>query len=332
MQTSTEYKSYVNSMKNYETTQGRKEYQAPFAEDFEAIYTKAKEQEIGLTNAKEFLQDLSRDEIRTLQKYTGLADSVNVDSLSSEGAYNLLLHDYEKYDFNGDGVAEVGAAKSRPLVPTNMPADVRDAYINAMNSMSDRDKLLSSMLTLDPARLKAMLNDEPYTPTKIDYDFLKTAVENLLNPQSGGFTSEDTKTSIRAFWDAFNASFTGDKTPQESEKRSDAVAEFLKDLRTKGAAKYLADLNQEKIDKLVEEFEQKLLETMGDSPQSLVQIAKQVEDYKKQLTEAMQEKMENEKKNAGENSPHMSKNSAVQMLIEMQQEKREEPLKKLLTN
>ena len=330
MQTSTEYKSYVNSMKNYETTQGRKDYQAPFREAFEALYSQAKEEDIGLTNAKEFLQGLSEDEIRTLQKYTGLADSVNVDTLSSEGAYNLLLHDYEQYDFNGDGAVEVGIGKLRPLVPTNMPADVRDAYINAMNSMSDRDKLLSSMLTLDPARIKAMINNEPYTPTTIDYDFLKERVEDILNPKGGAFTSEDTKTSIRAFWDAFNNSFTGDKTPKTDERRSDAVAEFLKDLRTKGAAKYLADLNQEKIDKLVEEFEQKLLETMGDSPEALAQIAKQVEDYRKQLIEAMQEKMENEKRNAGEKSPTLSSNSAVQMLIEMQQEKREEPLKELL--
>lgn len=330
MQTSTNYESYLNSMKMYETTQGRKDYQAPFAEGFEVIYDKAKEEEIGLSNAKEFLQGLSSKEVKILQKYSGLADSVNVDTLSAEGAYNLLLHDKEQYDFNGDGVAEVGIGKHMLPVPINMPTDVRDAYISAMNSLSGKDRLMSSMLTMDPARLASRLNNEPYSATRMDYNYLKTAVDNALNPTGGAFTSEGTKESIRTFWDAFNTSYTGDKTQDETEERSDEVAQFLKDLRTKGAAQFLADLNQEKINKLVDEFEKRLKESMGDSPEALAEIAQLVEDYRMQLIKEMQEKSENEKIITGEKGPHFSSNTAVQMLIDMHKEETPEPLKELL--
>ena len=324
------YQSYLNSMKNYETPQGRKNYQAPFAEGFETIYEKAKEEKIDLSNAKEYLNSLSSSELQTLQKYSGLADEINIDTLSAEGSYNLLLHDKEHYDFNADGVAEVGEARTRLPVPINMPTDVRDAYISAMNSLSDKDKMMTSMLTLDPAYLTSILNNEPYTPTKIDYNFLKTAVQSSLNPTGGAYTSEDTKVSIKAFWDAFSISYQGDKTQNEDEERSPEVSKFLKDLRTKGAAQFLADFNQEKIDALVKKFEEKLKKEMGDSPKALEEIAKLVEDYRKKLLEEMQEQTDNEHKLKGESSSHISSNSAVQMLIDMQKEKSTEPLRKLL--
>lgn len=329
MQSQTSYESYLNSMKNYQTTQGRIEYQEPFAEDFEAIYNKAKEQEIGLSDARNFLETLSSSEVKTLQKYSGLADSINIDSLSAEGAYNLLLHDNEQYDFDSDGVAEVGIGKRKLAVPINMPKDVRDAYISAMNSLSDKEKLMSMTLTFDSAYLLSKINNEPYTPTNMDYSFLKNRVESMLNPTDGGFTSEETKATIQTFWDAFNSAYTGDTA--ENEIKNDAVSEFLKELRTKGAAGYLADLNKEKIEKLVDEYKEKLLKEMGDSPEALQEIAKLVEDYKKQLLEEMREKSENEKMNAGEQTSMVSKNSTVAMFLQMQQEKQTKPLQELLS-
>lgn len=132
METLTAYKSYLSAMQNYQTPQGRKDYQAPFANQFEAIYNKAQNEDIKLSIAKDFLNNLSQSELTTLQKYSGLADSIDVNSLSAEGAYNLLMHDNEQYDFNSDGVAEVGIGKRGLAVPINMPSDVRDAYISAM--------------------------------------------------------------------------------------------------------------------------------------------------------------------------------------------------------
>lgn len=329
METNAAYQSYMNAMRNYETTQGRQDYQEPFAQSFEAIYNKAKEQDIKLSNAKEFLSELSDSQITTLQKYSGLADTIDLDALSAEGAYNLLMHDYEKYDFNADGVAEVGEGRSILPVPTNMPADVRDAYISAMNSLSDKEKLMASTLAFDPARLQARINNETYTPTKIDYNFLKEQVQNRLNPTSGGYTSDEAKEVYSAFWNAFESAYSQESTQEIQEQRSDDVANFLKDLREKGALKFLADLNQEKIDKLVEEYKQQLIEQMGDSPEAMADIEKLVEEFKKNLLEEMQKKYEEEAKQKGK-SVSLSSDSFVQELIELQLNTDTKPLEKLL--
>lgn len=322
METNTAYQSYLSAMKNYQVPQGRKEYQAPYANQFEAIYNKAKEQDVKLSNAKDFLASLSQSEMQTLQKYSGLADSVNVDALSSEGAYNLLKHDNEQYDFNNDGVAEVGIGKHMLPVPTTMPADVRDAYVSAMNSLSDKDKFMAMTLTFDPAHF----SDTPSKQTTIDYNFLKERIENRLNPRNGGYISEETKAATLAFWNAFNSAYTGDKTQNTAEGTDSAVAQFLKDLRTKGAAKFLADLNEEKIKKMVEEYKQKLIDEMGDSPEAMQKIEKIVEDFMKKFIE----KMEDETKNKNKKIAPISSDSLVQQIIDMQQKKETKPLEKLL--
>lgn len=329
METTSAYQSYLSAMQNYQLPQGRKDYQAPYANQFEAIYTKAKAENVDLSNAQEFLTTLSQSELKTLQKYTGLADDINISSLSAEGAYNLLLHDKEQYDFNGDGVAEVGIGKHFLPVPANMPADVRDAFISAMNTLSDKEKLMAMSLTLDPAYLKASINNEPYTPTKMDYSYLKKQVDSRLNPTNGGFTSQDAKQAYAAFWNAFNALYTGDKTVTETEETDTTVAKFLQDLRTKGAAQFLHDLNQEKIDKLVEEYKQKLIDEMGDSPEAMQKIDKLVEDFRQNLMEELKKKMEEEKKAKGE-SVALSGDALVQKLIEMQLKNETSPLNKLL--
>jgi len=328
-----DYESYINSMKNYQTTQGRRDVQTPYAQEFEAIYNEAKKQEIGLSDAKEFLKSLSSDEIRTLQKYSGLADSINIDAISAEGAYNLLLPDNEQYDFNSDGVAEVGEAKHLLSIPTNMPVDVRDAYISAMNSMSDKEKLMSMTLSFDKAYLVAKLNNESYTPTTIDYNYLKNSVENSLNPKGGGFISAEASAVIQKFWDAFNSAYTGDTSEKEFSERnsSDAVSQFLQDLHTKGAAQFLADLNTEKIDKLVDEYKEKLIKEMGETAETTQKIAQLVENYKKELLDEMREKTEDKQKSEGEKATIVSKNSFVQIFLEMQQETKSKPLESLLT-
>lgn len=329
METRADYQSYLNVMQNYQIPQGRKDYQAPFAESFELIYAKVQEQDVKLSNAKSFLESLSQSELRTLQKYSGLADSINIDSLSAEGAYNLLMHDNEQYDFDGNGTAEVGIGKHFLPIPKNMPADVQEAYISAMNSLDDKDKLMAMTLTFDPAHLDSVINNKPYTPTNMDYNYLKSRVENMLNPQNGGYTSPETKESITAFWNAFDAAYTGDKTQYTQSEENSAVEKFLSDLRTKGAAKFLADLNQEKIDKMVEEYKQKLMEEMGDSPEAMEKIAKLVEEFKKNLIEEMREKMQDELKNAKDVN-FVKLDTFMMTMLNNMQEKKPSPLKELL--
>ncbi|MFA5461398.1 MAG: hypothetical protein WC274_04890 [Sulfurimonas sp.] len=126
----------------------------------------------------------------------------------------------------------------------------------------------------------------------------------------------------------FEIPYTEEKK-EEKETRSSqmdsAVTDFLKNLREKGAAKFLADLNQEKIDKLVEEYKQKLIDNMGDSPEALQEIAKLVEDFKTKLIEEMKDKMEDEIKNT---KNKLSGNTLVESHLNSQ--KKSTPLEELL--
>lgn len=327
METSASYQSYISSMQNYQTTQGRKNYQEPFANKFEEIYNQAQSADINLKNAKDFLQNLSSAELHTLQKYSGLAEAIDIDAISAEGAYNLLMHDNEQYDFNNDGIAEVGISKHMLPIPTTMPVDVRDAYIKAMNSLDDKDKLMSMMLTFDMGRLQSQLEGTPYKPQTVDYDYLSSRVDSILNPKPPAFTSEKTKESIRAFWEAFESSYTGDKTKTQETQEDSAVAKFLNDLTTKGAAKFLADFNMEKIQAKIDEFRKKLEKQIGDSPQAVQEIEKMVEDYTKQLLEELQASLD-----SGKEEKPGTADAIIKSLLKMKVDNPAKPLEELLSS
>lgn len=211
------------------------------------------------------------------------------------------------------------------LASLNMPKDVKDAFMGAVNSLEGGDKLMALSLTLDLGRLNATLNNSEYKPTLMDYDYLKGRVESFLNPTNGGYTSSEAKESIGNFWKSFeNIYGANEKNSTDAEQNSAEVENFLSDLRTKGAAKFLADLNQEKIDKMVEEYKQKLIEQMGDSPEAMKEIEKMVADYRKQLLEELQNSLD-----ADEKTTPINANAMVQLMLNMQ-EKQTKPLDKLL--
>ena len=327
METSASYQSYIASMQNYQIPEGRKNYQEPFSKQFEDIYNQAQKADINLKNAKDFLEELSSTELQTLQKYSGLAEAIDVDAISPEGAYNLLMHDNQQYDFNNDGVAEVGIAQHGLPVPTTMPVDVRKAYIEAMNSLDDKDKVMSMMLTFDMGRLSSQMNGTPYTPPTIDYSYLSSRVDSVLNPKPPAFTSEETKKSISAFWEAFESSYTGDRTKSEETEENSAVAKFLNDLLTKGAAKFLADFNMEKIQAKIDEYRKKLIEEMGDSPEAMEQIEKMVADFTKQLMEELQASLD-----SAEDEKPGSTDAIIKSILEMKDETSAKPLEELLSS
>lgn len=160
----------------------------------------------------------------------------------------------------------------------------------------------------------------------MDYDYLKNRVDTLLNPLSGGYTSESAKESLGDFWRNFENIY-GAGTKDSSEQSDADVTKFLNDLRTKGAAKFLADLNQEKIDKMVEEYKQKLLDKMGNSPEAMQEIEKMVADYKKQLLEELQNSLDNDDKKGVSITPDALIQS---LLLDSKQGKEKSPLQELL--
>ena len=120
----------------------------------------------------------------------------------------------------------------------------------------------------------------------------------------------------------------GNLPNDDAETTDSAVEKFLHDLRTKGAAKFLADLNQEKIDKMVEEYRQKLIAQMGDSSDAMAKIEKMINDFRKQLIEEMLTKMEDENERKNENT-FISAETMMFALMDSQKQQKQ-PLEVLL--
>jgi DNA-binding transcriptional MerR regulator len=65
------------------------------------------------------------------------------------------------------------------------------------------------------------------------------------------------------------------------------LQKFKDDLKTKGAVKFLYEFNLEKIEKMVEEYRDKLLEEMKNNPELDIDIEEMVSSYKKELLERL---------------------------------------------
>ena len=222
MENSTDYINHVNIVKDLSLYNTVRENQKPFEDKFEAIYAQAKEADVKLTDAKDFLAELSRDELRTLQKFEGLADAIDVESLSDEGAYNLLMHDYEKYDFDGDGAVMRGAAKTLAHIPQHMDDEAKKVWVKALNAMGDDFMAIGSVTMslneeytkrqiaqhlsqlseseIDKMQesasfdIRAFIDEtlsKPYHPKTLDILDILDEVDSKINRTDGGYSSPE---------------------------------------------------------------------------------------------------------------------------------------------
>lgn len=79
------------------------------------------------------------------------------------------------------------------------------------------------------------------------------------------------------------------KTPDEKSASDSELQQFKSDLVKKGAAQFLKDLNEEKINAMVEEYRQKLLKEKEQNPDKPMDINQMVSDFRKQLLKEMME-------------------------------------------
>lgn len=182
--------------------------------------------------------------------------------------------------------------------------------------------------------MQAKLEQQHYNTSIQNFNQTHKNTTNTSEPINNTYSIEEAKAYSQVFSDSSGAVIKFEETV-DSEPKNEAVEKFLYDLRTKGAAQFLNDLNKEKIEKLVEEFKQKLIETMGDSPEAMVDIEKLVENFKKQLLEEMKERFEDEAKRKKElQTPQIqvSKNPQVQEMLNFQTKKSANPLEELLKN
>ena len=197
MQINQAYTEHVNIVKDLKMTDSFYEVREPYKEGFEEIYNQAKEENVNISNAKEFLGTLSKDELDTLQHFSGLADDINVEGLSDEGSYNLLLHHYERYDFDNDGLRSAGIGKTRPLIPQNMSSQDKRSLVDTVND---------AFLGLSAIIFSNMTINGP-TNDRVDYSSIKERMESILNPKNEKYSSLEFRESINNFWSEFQNNY-----------------------------------------------------------------------------------------------------------------------------
>ncbi|WP_440054523.1 hypothetical protein ACSLBF_17000 [Pseudoalteromonas sp. T1lg65] len=94
--------------------------------------------------AKDFLNSLSAQDLELVRKANSLADTINIEQLTKEGAQNLLARPDGTglVDLNNDGIVEVGVAKTIHFPPVNAPQFVKDAWEASTDGMSEGDKAI----------------------------------------------------------------------------------------------------------------------------------------------------------------------------------------------
>lgn len=205
MNLNSSYVEHVNIMKNLKLSDDFYEIRKPYVESFETIYQKVKSEEVNISNAKDFLNSLSKEELNTLQHYSGLADEINVSKLSDEGSYNLLLHHYEKYDFNNDGITEDGIARTASLIPQSLPNADKKALVDTFNAMDFKDVMMASIVLMSPP---IFVNGEFRPSNKaMTMDDIKNRIDNILDPRNNKNSSLEFRDTIKSFWDLFTKNY-----------------------------------------------------------------------------------------------------------------------------
>lgn len=205
MNTNINYTEHVNIVKNLKMEDSFFEVREPYKDEFEIIYNKVSENNIDMSNAKEFLNSLTKEELSTLQNYTRLADEVNIDNLSDEGAYNLLLHHYEKYDFNNDGIREDGIAKTSGMIPQSLGNDEKKALVETFNSMDFKDVMTVSILFIQsPISIDGELQP---SNQNINLEDIRARIIDILNPKNKNNSTQEFKNTINNFSDIFEQNY-----------------------------------------------------------------------------------------------------------------------------
>lgn len=112
------------------------------------------------------------------------------------------------------------------------------------------------------------------------------------------------------------------KTRDEINAEDGELAQFKSDLVTKGAAVFLKDLNEEKIEALVEEYRQKLLKEKEKNPEQPMDINQMVNDFRKQLLEELMEAQKAQQENKPTQSTALMSSDILERIKTAQSEEK----------
>lgn len=104
---------------------------------FQSILGRASEADLSeKSKAKEFLNSLSPRELDLVRLAHCLADPIDINSLSEEGARNLLVEPGAAQDLDNNGLTSVGKGNSFAFPPNNAPASFKKAWAEAIEGMN----------------------------------------------------------------------------------------------------------------------------------------------------------------------------------------------------
>ncbi|NCP63527.1 MAG: hypothetical protein GW763_12290 [Paraglaciecola sp.] len=200
-------------------------------DQFTDLLTEAKNQQ---GSSKSKLQSLTVDELRVIQKAHGLADPININSLTEEGAANLFgqVDHSDKVDLNNDGIVEVGVGKLVIFPPVNAPEHVKLAWQKAIEGMPEGDLMTLELgmhhamfgIRIEGYDQKPVLDPaEQWSQTGIEQFFqeLRAGLEFNVNLQ--GWTH--TNLMLKDFYDRFETALQkGPKSANTPDSSSQFIA------------------------------------------------------------------------------------------------------------
>ncbi len=318
MKTPLQYMEHVGIMAEYYGTLSVGQTDPEAAQGFESVYEDALE--VGYGEAKAYLSALDEDTLGIIRDFHHLADDIDVASLSEEGAYNLLVHRYEQLDLNGDGLIRSGAADLIPLLPQEMPNDLKRGIVETVGQMQEegfdyfRD-ISPIMMRLHftfntnvlNTHLKEMTGRDDIRVSMPDFTFraLQEMQERLHHPTGGMTVDKKTVENFDRFMEILGGvlgeTATAGTDATGSEEDDAQIASFFDRVRAAGGAlSFIQQLNLEKIEKLIEEKRKELEEKMGlnaEPPlpdnvraQVIKELEALLEEYKKDLLEDMKKR------------------------------------------
>lgn len=176
-----------------------------------------------------FLQQLDSAALATLQHANNLAQPIDVNGLTLEGALNLLIPAPAQVDRNGDGLTQTGAGSTLRFPDSRTPANVADAWHEATADLPPGERMTRELqMKFEIVTANLRLNErseyvrtiEPGDPEFVNpqaapgYSYLAKVRQTLDSIEYfKNQTKPEQYASDKSFWTAFRDALIKHEVP-----------------------------------------------------------------------------------------------------------------------
>ncbi|MBA2117359.1 hypothetical protein [Bremerella alba] len=166
----------------------------------------------GYADPQGFLQNLTEDELATVQHVHRLAEPIDVDSLTPEAALNLLIPRPAQVDLNYDGLTQVGQGYTIRFPDSRTP----EAVVNAWNeTTTDMDPMEKSFYELQ-MKLPTLLANFEIDDQGRYVGHTEPGDPNWVNPQAdSNYSYTDLTEQMLDYLDYFQHQIPQDQYEQQ---------------------------------------------------------------------------------------------------------------------